>query len=265
MNKTERRKFPLRSRDRLLILIALSGVVALAWAYLFKLSVDMGSMNVSAMDMNRIAGMNTWTSVEFLLMFVMWAVMMVGMMVPTAMRAVLIYAGIAQRADAQGTPVAPTYWFVSGYVLLWTVFSAGATVLQAGFTQGGLLSPMMVSSSATLGAGLLIAAGLYQLTPWKDACLKHCQSPAMYLASRFKSGTLNAIGLGIRHAGYCLGCCWLLMGLLFLGGVMNLLWIAAITIFVLVEKLLAGSFLSRAGGVVMIGAGLLYLQLASGM
>ena len=261
MNKPTRSKFPLRSRDRLLILVALSGAVVLAWAYLYKLSVDMGSMDISEMDMNRMAGMHTWTIVEFLLMFIMWAIMMVGMMVPTAMRAVLIYAGIAQRADAQGTPVAPTYWFVSGYVLLWTVFSAGATALQAGLTQGGLLSPMMVSSSSALGAGLLIAAGLYQLTPWKDACLKHCQSPAMYLASRFKPGTLNAIGLGLRHAGYCLGCCWLLMGLLFFGGVMNLLWIAAITLFVLVEKLLAGSVLSRVSGVVMICAGLLYLQL----
>jgi predicted metal-binding membrane protein len=126
-----------------------------------------------------------------------------------------------------------------------------------------LLSPMMVSVSAALGAALLITAGIYQLSPWKDACLKHCQSPAMYLASHFKPGIGGAIGLGSRHGSYCLGCCWALMALLFLGGVMNLLWIAAITSFVLAEKLLPPKLrIARVSGILMIVGGMVFLSFA---
>ncbi len=252
-------KWPLRTRDRFFITSSLAVVVALAWGYLFFLATNMPAM--SKMDVAMSAGIRPWSLAESFLMFAMWAVMMVGMMVPTAMRAVLIYAGISHRARAQGTPVAPTYWFVTGYAVVWSGFGLAATIFQAGFDRLGLLSPMMVSSSPLLGAGLLIAAGLYQLTPWKDACLKHCQSPAVYLATHFRPGVGNAFGLGMRHGTYCLGCCWLLMGLLFLGGVMNLLWIAAITGFVLLEKLLPASLrVERFSGWLMMFTGVLYLS-----
>lgn len=220
-------------------------------------------MEMPAMDMGAMAGMRAWDATDFSLMFLMWCVMMVGMMVPTAMRAVLIYASIAKRASGQGTPVAATIWFVVGYILLWTAFSIAATVGQATLDTWGLLSPMMVSASATFGAALLISAGIYQLTPWKDVCLKHCQSPAMYLATRFKPGVGGAIGLGMRHGTYCLGCCWAIMALLFLGGVMNLLWIAAITGFVLAEKLLPPRLrLARVSGILMIVVGAMFLSIA---
>ena len=246
---------PIRNRDLLLVSSSLAAVVAMAWGYLYVLARDM-----RAMDMSVPLGMHPWNGVDFLLMFAMWAVMMSGMMVPTAMRAVLIYAGIASRASDQGTVVAPTHWFVAGYAALWSVFGLGATVFQAGLDRLGLLSPAMVSSSMALGAGLLIAAGVYQLTPWKDACLKHCQSPAMYLATHFRSGVGGAFGLGVRHGACCNGCCWLLMGLLFLGGVMNLLWIAGIAGFVLLEKLLPRRLrMARISGLAMILTGLLYL------
>ena len=252
-------KWPLRTRDRFFITSSLAVVVALAWGYLYVLATNMPAM--SKMDVAMSAGIRPWSLAESFLMFAMWVVMMVGMMVPTAMRAVLIYAGISHRARAQGSPVAPTYWFVAGYAVVWSGFGLAATIFQAGFDRLGLLSPMMVSSSPLLGAGLLIAAGLYQLTPWKDACLKHCQSPAMYLATRFRPGVGNAFGLGMRHGTYCLGCCWLLMGLLFLGGVMNLLWIAAITGFVLLEKLLPASLrVARFSGWLMMFTGVLYLS-----
>jgi predicted metal-binding membrane protein len=254
-------RLAIRSRDLLLIWGALAAVVVLAWVYLIGLASKMDDMPM--VDPSLAAGLHRWTAQYFLLMFAMWAVMMVGMMVPTAMRAVMIYAGIANRASSQGKVVAPTYWFVCGYVIVWTAFGLFATLVQAGLDWLGLLSPMMVSISAGLGAGLLIAGGLYQLTPWKDTCLKHCQSPAMYIARHFGPGPAAALGLGMRHGAYCLGCCWVLMGLLFLGGVMNLVWIGALTCFVLLEKLLPPALrVARVGGALMIAGGIGYLSMA---
>ena len=248
----------LRRIDIALITTALSVVVALAWLYLYVLT---GAMD--GMDAGAASGMpqrQVWTPLEFLLMFFMWAVMMVGMMVPTALRAVMIYAGVARQAESRGSPLADTGWFVLGYVLIWTGFSFFATALQGGLHQFGLLSPAMSSASPLLGASLLLAAGVYQLTPWKDVCLRHCQAPALYLAGKFTSGAVGAASLGIRHGGYCLGCCWVLMGLLFLGGVMNLIWIAAITLYVLLEKLLPSRWrATRVTGWLMIGSAVLYI------
>jgi predicted metal-binding membrane protein len=254
---------PLRTRDNLLIIVSLGGTVGLAWGYLFYLAQHMTATDMPAMAMSAVPAMRMWNTTDFVLMFLMWSVMMVGMMVPTAMRALLIYGSIASRANAQGTSVASTIWFASGYVTMWTMFSLLATFMQYALERWGLLSPMMVSASVTLGATLLVVAGIYQLTPWKDVCLKHCQSPAIYLATRFKPGITDAVGLGARHGAYCLGCCWAIMVLLFLGGVMNLLWVAAITAFVLAEKLLPAQFqIARVSGVAMIIGGVAFLTFA---
>jgi predicted metal-binding membrane protein len=247
----------LRRSDILAISLALFSVVGLAWLYLVTLTWNMSGEGSSMASMSQI---EPWTPLDFLLMFVMWAVMMIGMMVPTASRAVLIYAAVARQAATRGKPLSGTGWFVAGYVLVWTMFSLGATALQAGFNHLGLLSPMMASASPWFGATLLLVAGIYQFTPWKDTCLKHCQSPAQYLAGRFRSGVRGALNLGAWHGGYCLGCCWALMGLLFVGGVMNLLWIAVITIFVLLEKLLPSSWrVNNVAGCLMIAGAAVYL------
>jgi predicted metal-binding membrane protein len=220
---------------------------------------------MDAMDMSGMGMSQSWTPAQFLSMGVMWIVMMIGMMVPTALRAVLIHARVAKQAVSQGTSIASTGWFVLGYVLVWSGFSIAATVLQGGLSQLGLLTPDMASSSHLFGAGLLFAAGIYQLTPWKNTCLRHCQSPAAYLAGRFAPDARGAVNLGIRHGGYCLGCCWLLMGLLFLGGVMNLVWIAAIAAYVLMEKLLPiGWRAANIGGWLMIGSSVLFVLLSEG-
>jgi predicted metal-binding membrane protein len=243
----------LAKRDLILLLGALGGLVALSWWYLIDMSRGIGRMGGTM-------GIAPWNSTDFLLMFAMWAVMMVGMMVPTALRSVLIFARIGARATARGRTLVPAYWFVAGYVLIWTFFSAVATSLQWGLDQAALISPMLVSTSPFLGAILLISAGAWQLSPVKDTCLRHCRSPAMYIATHFRPGIPAAVQLGIRHGIYCLGCCWLLMGLLFVGGVMNLLWIAAITAFVLVEKLLPATLrASRLSGWAMIVLGAGYL------
>jgi predicted metal-binding membrane protein len=246
----------LRRRDRIAVLVALGGTVALAWVYLVFLAVEMGDMG----DMREMSAMSSmpatmqirpWAASDFALMFLMWAVMMVGMMVPTAAPVTLVYSAVARKAAGQGTPVAPTVTFVFGYVAMWTLFSVGATFVQWALDQAALLSPMMVASSPWLGIFLLLAAGVYQLTPWKEACLEHCRAPAQFVSEHWRPGSKGAFRMGMVHGSFCLGCCWAIMGLLFVGGVMNLLWIAAITLFVLVEKLVP---LRRGGAWVTSGA-----------
>ena len=244
-------------RDFWAVISSLAGITLLSWAYLISMAGDMSmSDGMAAMRMPE------WDSRYFLMMYLMWAIMMVGMMLPSVTPTVLIYAAVARKSAAQGTPVAPTGAFVSGYLAMWVLFSLFATLAQWGLEQAALLSPMMVSNSVSLGAGLLIAAGIYQWLPIKDKCLTHCRSPVDFISTHWKDGTVGAFQMGLHHGGYCLGCCWVLMGLLFVGGVMNLLWIAAITGFVLLEKVLPlGDVGGRVMGVLMIlsGGGIAFL------
>ena len=246
-------------RDRAAILTGLSGITVLAWLYLFHTARLMSRMP-SMPDMPDMVMLRSWTGMDFLLTFLMWAVMMVGMMVPTATPMTLVYAAIARRAAGQNSPLAPTTVFVAGYTATWTLFSLAATLVQWVLEEAALLSPMMVSTSPSLGAGILISAGIYQLTPLKSSCLKRCQSPFQFFSERWRDGIRGAFRMGFVHGAFCLGCCGFLMMLLFLGGVMNLLWIAVITIFILAEKLSPPS--SRGGkiaGLAMILLGILAL------
>jgi predicted metal-binding membrane protein len=276
----------LARRDRIAIVTGLLGVSAVAWIYLVAMALQMDDMQAGGHAMQGMGAMGAmggvsagpltagaiaetvatirpWGGADFALMFVMWAVMMVGMMVPTAAPATLIYAAVARKAERQGTPVAPTAFFVLGYVGMWTLFSLAATVLQWALDQAALLSPMLVTTSPALGGGILVAAGLYQLTPFKDACLAHCRSPAHFIAQNWSPGVGGAFRLGLRNGAYCLGCCWILMGLLFFGGVMSLAWIAGITFFVLAEKVLPhGRGGGRIAGVALVVAGASVILLA---
>ncbi len=242
-------------RDRIAIISGLLGVAALAWIYLIVMAMGMDMPTAEAAGRAALK-LHAWKAFDFWLMFLMWAVMMLGMMLPTAIPMTLIHAAVGRKAAGQGTPVAPTAAFVSGYVVIWTVFSVGATAAQFALDQAALLSPRLVSTSPALGAALLVAAGLYQFTPLKTACLDHCRSPVHFISEHWRPGSVGAFRMGIEHGAYCLGCCWVLMGLLFFGGVMNLLWIAAITGFVLFEKLLPqGRLASRVAGVALIALG----------
>ena len=245
-------------RDRLAVLGSLGAVAALAWAYLLWSATKMtGTAGPVTMD---IMGLRSWEPADFVLVFLMWTIMMVGMMVPTAMPVTMIYAAVARKAEGQGTVLAPTSTFVSGYMAVWTLFSLVATIAQFGLDRAALLSPMMVASSPALGAALLIAAGVYQLTPAKAACLRHCQSPVHFIAQHWRPGGRGAFRMGLEHGAFCLGCCWLLMGLLFVGGVMNLLWIAAIAVFVFLEKaVLDAPLAGRLAGGAMMVTGLAFL------
>jgi predicted metal-binding membrane protein len=216
--------------------------------------MDAGEMGGMAMpDMPEMLRVRPWTLADAALMASMWAVMMVGMMVPSAAPMTLLYAGVARKAAADGSSLAPTAIFVIGYLLMWTFFSMAAAAAQWGLERAALLSPGMVATSPALGASLLIVAGAYQLTPIKRACLRHCRSPAHLLSQRWRDGVGGALRMGIEHGAYCLGCCWALMALLFVGGVMNLIWVAAIALFVLLEKLAPHG----AGGGRLAGAGLI--------
>ena len=200
--------------------------------------------------------LHPWTALDAALTFAMWAVMMVGMMLPSATPMTLIYAGVVRKAARDGSVLPPTAVFVAGYLCAWTLFSGAATTAQWALERAALLSPMLVATSPRLGAGLLIAAGAWQLTPWKDVCLARCRNPVHFFAQNFRSGVRGALRLGFRYGLYCLGCCWLIMGLLFVGGVMNLLWIAALTLFVLAEKVFArGVWGGRVAGIAMIAFG----------
>jgi predicted metal-binding membrane protein len=242
----------LARRQRRAIWVGLAGVTLLAWLELGRMTWNMHS----AMAAGIACELHPWSARDAALTFLMWAVMMVGMMVPSAAPMSLIFASVARKAAAQGSAVAPTFVFVSGYVAAWTLFSVGATALQWGLEGTALLTPMLASASPYLGAALLLLAGLYQLSPWKDACLAHCRAPASFFAAQWRPGRWGAFRMGLVHGAYCLGCCWLLMGLLFFGGVMNLFWVAGLTVFVLIEKLSPrGALVARAAGVAMLLAG----------
>jgi predicted metal-binding membrane protein len=241
------------ARERVPVLVALGGSTALAWAYLVAMAGGMHG------DMPGMAGAmrpGPWTAAHFGLTLAMWAVMMVGMMLPAAAPMVLFFATFSRRSREQGHNVAPVSAFVSGYVAVWSAFALAATTLQWGLDRAALLSPHMAAISPVLGGGLLIAAGLYQRTPLKDACLGLCRSPVAFVMGHWRAGTGGAFRMGLEHGAFCVGCCWALMALLFVGGVMNLIWVAAITLAVLAEKLAPkGGWIARASGAALVLGG----------
>jgi predicted metal-binding membrane protein len=253
-------------RDRLVVAGALGVIVALAWAYVLWLAadMDMGGMDMTGFRMipagiGIMAPANApWKAIEFAFVFAMWAVMMVGMMAPSAAPMILMYARVARQERAGGKPFAATGWFAAGYFLVWIGFSFAATTVQWGFERAALLDSQMASISDVVGGIVLIVAGVYQWTPLKDVCLAQCQSPLGFLMRHggFRGDVAGCLLLGIRHGGYCVGCCWLLMALLFVGGVMNVLWIALLALLVLVEKVAPfGRWVARGAGVACVAAG----------
>lgn len=248
-------------RERGVVAAGLAALVALAWLYVW----DGAGMGMSALDMTRAtlfphreADMGGEMTATFPIVVLMWWSMMIAMMTPSAAPLVLLYARVARHhADADsraGTTIAPAALLSLGYLVVWLLFSVVAATVQQLLQPGELISGMMLwSKTAALSATVLAAAGLYQLSPLKQACLRHCRAPAQFLVSHWRPGRLGALVLGMRHGAYCVGCCWLLMALLFVGGVMNLVWIVALTLFVLVEKLApSGAMIARWSGALLL-------------
>jgi predicted metal-binding membrane protein len=252
-------------RDRLVVAGALGTIVVLAWSDMLRLAAD---MDMGGMDMRGLrmipAGIGLmapaaapWSAVEFTFVLAMWAVMMTGMMAPSAAPMILLYARVGRQGRSAGKPLAATGWFAAGYLLAWIGFSLAATVAQWALEREGLLDPRMASASRALGIVVLLAAGAYQWTPLKDACLAQCRTPLGFLMQHggFRGDVPGCLALGLRHGAWCVGCCWALMALLFVVGVMNVLWIALLALLVLLEKLTPwGRSLARVAGVACIAA-----------
>ena len=238
-------------RDRVVVLAALGAVALLAWTYLVLgagVRMDVAPMVTAAAS---------WTPRYAGVMFAMWALMMVAMMLPGAAPMILLFAAISRRGHPGAAALRRTAAFGFAYVCVWAIFAAVATGLQWGLTQMMLLSPALTVDSPIVSGAVFVAAGIYQLLPIKQACLRHCRAPTEFLARHWRAGTTGALRMGLRHGLLCVGCCWMLMGLLFVGGAMNLLWIAALAVIVFIEKAiprgkLAGRVL--AAGLVAWGA-----------
>jgi predicted metal-binding membrane protein len=248
-------------RDRIVISTCLVAVVALAWIYLVHLDRQMSSsMEHDAMMADMGMAMDrSWTTTDVFVTFTMWAVMMIGMMTGTAAPVLLLFAAARAGKGASGARLSVLV-FGLGYLTVWVAFSAVAALAQAALRQAAMLSPAMAASSRYLAGPILMAAGAYQLTPWKSSCLTQCRSPLGFLMSHWRDGRLGALQMGLRHGAYCVGCCWALMCVLFVVGVMNLLWVAALTAFVLIEKIgPAGATLARVAGAAMVLVGMLMM------
>jgi predicted metal-binding membrane protein len=221
-------------QDRLIVLAGLSAATILAWVWILPMSLDMsGSMSGSS------AWLMTpqWDATYFTLLFAMWAVMMTGMMLPSAAPMILLFAGVVRQSDLP-RPALRAYVFAGGYLVVWSMFAAGAVVVQRVLVSALVLTPMMTLSSNRASSVVLALAGVYQLTPFKRTCLSFCQSPVTFIARHWRNGLAGAFRMGVTHGMFCIGCCWALMLLLFAGGVMHLTTIGLLTFFVLVEKVL---------------------------
>lgn len=242
-------------RDSIIVMAGLAAVTALAWIYMLQLASHMTGMDINNMQMS-MPTTQAWRSGDIILTFLMWAVMMVAMMTPSAAPMILIFARVNRQRQAGQTPIPATMVFLLGYLMLWSSFSAGATLVQWGLHSAALLSAEMMSATPLFGGILLILAGVYQFTPLKRVCLSRCRTPLGFLMTEWREGTKGAFTMGVRHGIYCVGCCWLLMTLLFVAGVMNLLWVALLAGCVLVEKVVpAGQWVSRAMGLLAVGWG----------
>jgi len=247
-------------RDRVVVGVALAVLIGTAWLYLVHLALAMGGMathDMPAMPGMAMLAMQHWSWVEVGALVVMWAVMMVAMMTPAAAPMLLMFATVHRRRAVEGRPAVPTAIFLLGYLAVWAIYSVAAALVQAGLHTAALLSPAMAATSPLFAGGLLVAAGVFQWTPLKRACLAACRSPLSFLMTGWREGRGGAFAMGLRHGLYCLGCCWALMALLFVAGVMNLLWVAVIAVGVLVEKVAPrGELVGRLAGAALVAAGL---------
>lgn len=232
----------LLQRERTVVLSGVATLGGLAWLELFRQHRGM------AMDVALPHAM-PWHPADLGAAVVMWSVMMVAMMLPSAAPMLLLFTNLQRKNREQGRAATPTSLFTAGYLVVWIAWSALAAALQWALQALLVLSPHLATTSAVLGGCFLLLAGIYQFTPWKYACLAQCQSPLGFLLTKWREGPWGALAMGAHHGAYCVGCCWALMGLLFVGGVMNLLWVAGLAAFVLLEKAVArGPWLSRIAG-----------------
>ena len=261
----------LLQRDRWVVLGGMVAITLLSWTYILSgartgMSVS-GMTSVSLFPHRMATTMGSmamqpamWSPGYWIIMLLMWWVMMIAMMTPSAAPMILLYARAIRHAQGKGQleqGAVPSSAFAAGYLMAWLGFSLLSTTLQWELERSGEVSSMlMVSTKAGVSATILVFAGMYQLSPWKQMCLRHCRAPGEFLSRHWRSGAWGALRMGFEHGAFCVGCCWMLMALLFVGGIMNVLWIAVLAIFVLLEKVVSyGSWLTRATGIVLLAWG----------
>lgn len=242
----------LLKRDRWVVLSGLVGVSLLSWFYLAQMAQEMGASAATCL----LPMSSAWTAGDFFMTFLMWAIMMVAMMIPSVTPMVLTFTAVNRKRYAAQSAFVPVWIFILGYLLVWTGFSLLATLLQWSLHAAALLAPMTLTVGPLVGGGLLIASGGYQWTPLKKSCLTKCVAPLDFLLTEWREGANGALLMGIRHGMFCVGCCAMIMILLFVAGVMNLLWVAALAAMVLIEKLApANRFVSSMFGLMLIASG----------
>lgn len=243
-----------RRRDLLVGLGGLVAVIGLSWFYLARMNAGLG---ICHGDMAAMPARASGLPDQFCGAFVMWSIMMVAMMLPTALPAVTVFDSLRRRRGSQTDSVAPIALFGTGYVAAWTGYSAVAAAGQVALSRAALLTPTLQSASLALSAAILLAAGAFQFTPLKDACLTKCRTPLAFFLAEWRDGKAGALALGLRHGSYCVGCCWALMAVMFVIGAMNLLWMAALTFLVLGEKLAPAHWqFPRVAGIALVLWGL---------
>ncbi|MDP9230874.1 MAG: DUF2182 domain-containing protein [Bacteroidota bacterium] len=246
-------------KDRFIVVSGLFVMCILAWLYIIYLYKQMVHMNMEALFF-AMPMTPSWTALDFMLLFFMWFVMMIAMMTPSVSPLILIFAMVNRQHKELKNPFVPTGYLLAGYFLIWAGFSLFTTALQWLLQHISLLSPEMETTNKTLGGIILLAAGIFQFTALKQRCLNYCRTPIDFIHRNWKEGKRGALLMGMENGMYCLGCCWILMILLFVSGIMNLLWIVLIALFVLIEKVLPKvKWVSFIAGAVLIMCGTLVL------
>lgn len=238
--------------DRLFVFSGLTAITVLSWAYMVWMAMDMTG---TGMNMAKPCLMH-WGAWDVVHLFIMWAVMMAAMMLPAATPMILMFVTVNRQRGKKQDFLIATWIFVLGYLIVWTAYSALATLAQWGLHFAALLTHTMVITSPFLGGAMLLAAGVFQWTPFRDACMSKCRSPLGFIMKEWREGRRGALIMGMKHGLFCVGCCWLLMTLSFVLGVMNLLWMAALTAFMLLEKVTDNKWISRTAGLTLVAWGL---------
>ena len=234
-------------RDRIIVLSAATVLVLVSWLALIQTHSPSAPAH-AILEPHATGGL-----AAIVIAALMWMGMTVAMMLPPVLPWILFFSSVAREQDARRSPLPPTALFASGYFAVWGGYCLVAATIQTTLQDLALLSAVELRTGPYLGGALLVGAGIFQLSPLKAACLKHCRSPLAFFLARWREGPSGAVGMGFRHGLYCLGCCWALMAVAFALGVMNLLWMAALTLILCVEKIApGGQRLGRAFGVMLI-------------
>lgn len=244
---------PLSHKDKSVVYIGVIAIMLVSWFYLLNMVEQHSRMDMTMMSMPHGDASHSLSLYNLLILFLMWSVMMVAMMLPSILPATAVFAAFNRRKKAQAQPYVKTYIFVVGYLLTWIACSLLFALAQSGLSTAGVLDSAMKTNNRLLSGSILLIAGVYQWTPLKEVCLKHCRTPLGFFIERWREGHSGAIYMGWRYGLFCVGCCWALMAIMFSVGAMNVLWMAILSIFVLCEKIFPASmFVRNAAGILLI-------------